>query len=593
MTDHSPTENAPNDSHLFARLWRTYLRKYVWWVILAGILMMIEGSSLGALSYLLEPMFDEVFVAGRADMVVWVGLVIFGLFVMRAFVGVIQRVIMANVSFRASSQLQKDLLTHVLTLDNAFFAKNSPGQLIERVQGDVLGIQNVWTILLMGAGRDLVALISLLFVAISVDPIWTLVAIIGAPLMLLPSFTVQRYIRRKGHTLRDIAARRTTRLDEIFHGITPVKLNTMEAYQNARFASVTDEHIQASVKSHAGHAVVPGLVDLAVGIGFLAVMIYGGGQIIEGEKTIGEFMSFFTAMALAFQPLRRLANIAGFYQLMMASLERIYWLLDQRPSIKDVTNAGPTLETAQIVFNDVSLAYEEAPVLSGLSFTARHGETTALVGLSGAGKSTVFNALTRLADPQSGQITLGGHDIRAWPLAELRAQFSVVTQDTLLFDEALAENVLLGRGDVPEDDLMAALDAAHVTEFLPKLSDGINTPAGPRGSNLSGGQRQRVAIARALLRRAPVLLLDEATSALDAKSEVLVQEALETLSQGRTTLVIAHRLSTVRNADRILVLERGRLVEEGTHDALLAAGGVYAQLNALQSEGNQGDLQDE
>jgi subfamily B ATP-binding cassette protein MsbA len=579
----------PTDSHLFARLWRSYLKRYWPLVIISTVLMVIEGSTLGALSYMLEPMFDQVFVAGRADMIVWVGAGIFGLFVLRAVAGVTQRILMSSVSFRASSQLQQDLLGHCLRLDNVFFQTHPPGMLIERVQGDVMAIQNVWNVLLMGAGRDLVALISLMIVAVSVDPLWTLVAIVGAPLLLGPSFVVQRYIRKKGTTLRNIAGRRTTRLDEIFHGITPIKLNTMEAYQQGRFNAVTQEHITASVKSQAGHSAVPGLVDIAVGLGFFAVMLYGGQQIIDGEKSIGEFMSFFTAMALAFQPLRRLAGVAGYYQTMMASLERIYDLLDTYPTITSpaVLPAAPADMT--IRFEDVSLSYGDAPVLRGLSFEAYAGQTTALVGLSGAGKSTVFNALTRLADPQSGRITLGGQDIADWPLHDLRAMFSVVSQDTLLFDETLRENILMGRLDVPEARLTAALDAAHVSDFLADLPAGLDSPAGPRGSNLSGGQRQRVAIARALLRDTPLLLLDEATSALDVKSETLVQAALEQLASARTTLVIAHRLSTIRNADKILVLNDGLLAESGTHDELMAKGGLYTQLNALQFQKQDAD----
>lgn len=574
--------SARTDKHLFSRLWSGYLHQHWPLVLLAALLMIIEGSTLGALSYMLEPMFDQVFVAGRADWVFWVGFGIFGLFLVRAVAGVAQRIIMASVSFRASSDIQKDLLAHTLALDNAFYQDHSPGMLIERVQGDVLAIQNSWNILIMGAGRDFVALLSLMVVAILVDPIWTLVAIIGAPLLLGPSFVVQRYIRKKGFLLRDIAGRRTTRLDEIFHGITPIKLNMMERYQKARFATVTDEHITASVKAHAGHATVPGLVDIAVGLGFFAVMLYGGQQIIDGEKTIGEFMSFFTAMALAFQPIRRLASLAGIYQQMMASLERIFGLLDTEPTILTTSQPVQIPEKMDIQFDAVSLAYGQTPVLNNLSFTAPAGKTTALVGLSGAGKSTVFNALTRLADPQTGAITLGGQDIRDWPLSDLRSVISVVSQDTLLFDETIRENILMGRDDISETALQHALEAAHVADFLPDLPNGLDSPAGPRGSNLSGGQRQRVAIARALLRDTPILLLDEATSALDTKSEALVQAALERLAATRTTLVIAHRLSTIRNADQILVLSEGRLSEQGTHDTLIAKGGLYTQLNALQ-----------
>jgi ABC-type multidrug transport system fused ATPase/permease subunit len=237
-----------------------------------------------------------------------------------------------------------------------------------------------------------------------------------------------------------------------------------------------------------------------------------------------------------------------------------------------------------VVFDNVSFAYGSEPVLRGLDFTARAGETTALVGPSGAGKSTVFTLLARLAEPQAGRVTLGGVPVEEVALEELRGAISVVTQEALLFDESLRDNILLGREDVPEAALQAAVRAAHVDDFLGQLPQGLDSPAGPRGSNLSGGQRQRVAIARAVLRDTPVLLLDEATSALDAASEKAVQAALDELSQGRTTLVIAHRLATVRAADRIVVMEQGRVVESGTHDTLLAQGGAYARLYRMQFE---------
>ncbi|MFO6466169.1 ABC transporter ATP-binding protein [Jannaschia sp. KMU-145] len=567
----------------FARLWTGYLRRHLWWILLAALLMAVEGSTVGLLAWMLEPMFDVVFVAGRSEMIWVVGAAIFGLFALRGVAGVAQRIIMARVAFTASSRLQQDLLNHVLRLDSAYFSATSPGTLIERVQGDVQAIQTMWTAIITNVGRDAVGLVSLMVVAILVDPVWTLVAIVGAPLLVAPSLIVQRYIRRKSIALRDIAGRRTTRLDEIFHGITPIKLNAMEGYQEQRFRAATEEMVRATVRTQAGQATVPALVDVAVGLGFLAVLLYGGPQIIAGEKTIGEFMSFFTAMSLAFQPLRRLASMSALWQQMIASLERIYALRDTVPTILEpATPAVLRPDDTTVAFDDVRLAYGDNPVLRGVSFEVPQGTTTALVGQSGAGKSTLFNVLTRLIDPESGRVTIGGRDIRDWGIKDLRGLFSVVSQDTLLFDETLRENLLLGRGDIPDARLRAALDAAHVSDFVDDLPAGLDTEAGPRGSNLSGGQRQRVAIARALLRDTPILLLDEATSALDTKSERLVQTALARLSEARTTLVIAHRLSTIRDADQIVVLDQGRVVERGSHAQLLAADGHYTQLHRLQ-----------
>jgi ATP-binding cassette subfamily B protein/subfamily B ATP-binding cassette protein MsbA len=548
----------------------------------AGLFMVIEGSTLGALSWLLKPLFDRVFVAGDGGAIWWVGGAILALFLVRALTLIINRALLTRVGLRSATAMQVDLLGHLLTLDGPFYQDNPPGALIERVQGDTAAVQKVWALLVAGVGRDLVALVSLFAVALAIDPRWTLTALVAAPILILPTLAVQRYIRRKTGYVRTEAARRATRLDEIFHGIAAVKLNRMESSQLSRFRDITRAIVRAETKTAAIRALVPALIDIVTGLGFFGVLLLAGPEVTRGERTVGEFMSFFTAMTLAFQPLRRLGDMAGAWQTAAASLERLYRLFDTQASVRTVAAPAKPPSTTEIAFADVHLSYGEHRVLNGLSFTAEPGRTTAIVGASGAGKSTVFNLLTRMVDPGSGRIAVGGTDIATLDLAGLRDHFSVVAQEATLFDETIRENVLLGRAGVPDEVLRAALEAAHVSAFAEGLPQGLDTPAGPRGSGLSGGQRQRIAIARALLRDAPILLMDEATSALDAASEKVVQEALERLSRGRTTLVIAHRLATVRTADKIVVMDRGRVVEEGTHEALLARNGLYAGLCRLQ-----------
>ena len=583
MTDTRTPVKPQNARQLFGWLWRDYLRPHWGVLALALMFMAIEGSMLGFLSWMIQPMFDNVFVQGQVDMLWWVGIGIFVIFCVRAVSAAGQKILMTKVSQLAAGGMRSHLLRHIMTLDGGYFQVNPPGQMIERVQGDVTVVNQIWAGIMVGIGRDLIAVIVLFSVALSVDWKWTAVALIGIPFLVLPSLLAQAYVRKRSGNARDLAGRMATRLDEVFHGINAIKLNALETYQSGRYDALSDARVRAEVRASTGQAAVPALIDIMTGVGFFGVLLFGGAEIINGEKTVGQFMSFFTAMSLAFEPLRRLGLMSGQWQMAAASIERLQSVLNERPTLVSPAHpAAPPVAAPEVTLDNVTLGYGDLPVLRGASFTALAGKTTALVGASGAGKSTVFNVLTRLVDPTSGTVTVEGTPTGALSLPDLRGLISVVSQDAALFDESLRENILLGRENVGDAQLKAALDAAHVSDFLGQLPDGLDSPAGPRGSNLSGGQRQRVAIARALLRDTPILLLDEATSALDTKSESIVQTALEKLSTGRTTLVIAHRLSTIRNADKIVVMDQGRVVDEGTHNSLLAAGGIYADLHALQ-----------
>ena len=545
---------------------------------------------LGLLSWMIKPMFDGVFLQGDRSALWMVGLGIMAIFFVRAITGAGQKILMTRLTQLSAAGMRNHLLRHLMDLDSSYHQTHPPGVLIERVQTDVSVVNSIWATIITGVGRDLIALVALFGVAISVDWKWTLIALIGVPFLIAPSMMAQAYVRRRSGIARELAGRMATRLDEVFHGINPIKLNALEGYQSDRYAGLQKQRVRAEVKAATGKAAVPALIDVMTGIGFLGVLLFGGSEIISGEKTVGEFMSFFTAMSLAFEPLRRLGALSGQWQTAAASIDRLQEILHVAPTLTSPASpqkrpvAAPT-----IAFNGVALQYGDLPVLRNATFEAAAGKTTALVGASGAGKSTVFNVLTRLIDPQDGAVTIGGVRIGDLALEELRSMFSVVTQDAALFDESLRDNILLGRTDVSDAQLRQVLDAAHVADFLPQLPNGLDSAAGPRGSNLSGGQRQRVAIARALLRNTPILLLDEATSALDTKSEAVVQSALERLATGRTTLVIAHRLSTIRNADSIVVMDQGRVVDQGSHTELLARGGIYSDLHRLQFSQEQQD----
>ncbi|MCF3595488.1 ABC transporter ATP-binding protein/permease [Rhodobacteraceae bacterium LMO-12] len=577
------TNNSDSSRTLMLWLWRGYLKRHSPVLGLALLLMALEGGMQGALALMMRPMFDQVFLAGDRSALLWVGFGVLAIFVIRAIAAVGQKTAMAYLSQNTAAEMRASLLDRMMVQDGSFHQTHPPGFLIQRVQGDVTQVNQVWPNILTGVGRDVISLVILIGVAISVDWRWTLVALIGAPVLIAPSLIVQRFVRARAREARDLAARLATRLDEVFHGIIPVKLNRLERYQSDRYRKLSKDLVRAEVRATAGMASIPGLVDVMAGVGFLGVLWFGGGEIIAGEKTVGQFMSFFTAIGFAFEPLRRMGAMAGLWQVAASGLERVKVLMDSEPTLVSASKpVAPPIGIPGVTLRDVSLSYGDTKVLNNTTLTAEPGKTTALVGPSGAGKSTIFNLLTRLVDPQTGSVVIGNVATTDMALDGLRDLFSVVSQDAALFDESLRENILLGRSDVSDNTLQAALKAAHVTDFLPKLEQGLDSPVGPRGSNLSGGQRQRVAIARALLRNTPILLLDEATSALDAQSESVVQKALDQLSKGRTTLVIAHRLSTVRNADKIIVMDRGEVVDQGTHEELLARGGLYAHLHSLQ-----------
>ncbi len=581
---HSSREATSESLDSWRWLWRGYLRHHLRRFSIAVLLLAVEGAMLGFLSWIVRPMFDQVFVSGNRGAVGWVATAVLCIFLVRAAAGFGNRVLMTTVTLRITAALRANILRHMLGLDTAFFQRRSPGKLCELVRGDTEILSSKLPLLVSTLGRDVVALIALFTVAISIDWLWTLIAVAAVPALLWPVKRLHHKVDRRTKRARNAAEVLAERLNEILHGIDTIKLNNVERHRSERYSRDLDRYVREEIQSELGRAGIPAITDIVAGIGFFGVLIYGGLQIIGGEKTIGEFMSFFTAMGLVFEPLRRVGNVSGQWVTAHTSLKRLREAFDERPTI--TSPAHPAIlpvapQCADVALEAVEFAYGDQPVLRGASFRAEAGKTTALVGVSGAGKSTVFRILTRLADSQAGRAYVGGMDIKEIDIPALRGLFSVVTQDAHLFDESIRDNVVLDQDSQRIDEV---LNAAHVTEFLGKLTNGVETRAGTRGSELSGGQRQRVAIARALHRNTPILLLDEATSALDAQSEALVQEALERLSAGRTTLVIAHRLATIRTADKIVVMDEGRVVDEGTHEELIGRDGIYAHLYWLQFE---------
>ena len=583
--------SALSSSNLIYWFWSNFFRKYLFLLVIGVIFMTVEGGMLGLLSYSIKAMFDEVFIPENQGALILVGLVIFSIFVLRAFSGFIQRLIVAWVSQGVEKSLQENLLRKLMHLDMEFFNKTSPGMLIERMRVDTRAVTSTAGTIFMTLIRDGISLASLITVALYVDWIWTLIAFVGAPLIIIPVFFLQKWIRKISIENRNLEGKLSFSLDEIFHGISILKLYSLESYRMNLFKGLLRKVKRIRFKMEGGVALTPALIDLIAGFGFLGVMIFGGGQILSGQKTIGDFMAFFTAMALIFEPMRRLSNVAGNLQVMLASAAKIFSYFQEENAFQsleeDQIELGKTDFSGQIIFENVSFSIGDTLILDDVNFSVPSSSIVALVGKSGSGKTTILKLLSGLIVPTKGRIFIDGNDIGIIPFAELRKHMAIVMQDIQLFDETIYENIRIGKLNATENQIRNACDLAFVSEFTDKLPNKLDTRVGPRGTKLSGGQRQRINIARALVRNASILLLDEPTASLDSKSEKLVHQAFIKAIAGRTTLIVSHRLSTIKNAKKVLVLDKGKVVQQGSHDELIRQKGLYLDLHQLQLLGDE------
>ncbi len=576
---------------LFKWFWSLYVRKHFGLLFTALIFMSIEGSMLGLLSYSIKFLFDNVLVSKDTSSILIVAVVIFSIFSIRAIAGFVHRLLTVNVCQKIIKVIQDRMVAHLLNMDVGFHQKNSPGTLMDRVRADSKALSESVGEAFMTVGRDGFSLISLLAVVFFIDWKWSLIALLGIPFLVLPILLLQGLIRSRAGENRDYESKANVRLDEIFHGITDIKLNRAEGRERNKFFDILQLTHKVRLRLEAGMAGIPAMIDVIAAIGFLAVMVFGAIDITSGSKTIGEFMSFFTAMALIFEPLRRLSNVSGNIQVAMASLERVFKIFEEKSSIvfPTLSSVEKKLDKIGIEFDGVHFSYEDKKVLENVTFAIEEGTSNAIVGYSGSGKTTLFNLITRLIDPSSGLIKLNGINIKDFCLNDLRSLISVVRQDGMVFDETILENIRFGKPTATDGEIREAAKMAYVDEFTNELKDGLNTIVGPRGSTLSGGQRQRISIARAFLRKSPLLLLDEPTSALDSKSEELIQKSLSNLAKHSTTITIAHRLSTIVDSDQVLVLDNGKIVGQGKHSKLLLANSLYSDLFKSQVEKKNDD----
>ena len=571
--------------------WNSYVREHFAFLFIALIFMSIEGSMLGLLSYSIKFLFDNILVSKDTSSILFVAILIFSIFSIRAIAGFIHRLMTVNVCQKIIKALQNRMVEHLINMDVGFHQKNSPGTLMDRVRADSKALSESVGEAFMTVGRDGFSLISLVAVVFFIDWKWSLIAFLGIPFLVLPILLLQGLVRSRAGENRDFESKANVRLDEIFHGITDIKLNRAEKSERSKFFDILQVTHKVRLRLEAGMAGIPAMIDIIAAIGFLAVMIFGAIDITSGSKTIGEFMSFFTAMALIFEPLRRLSNVSGNIQVAMASLERVFKVFKENSSIvfPSLSSIESNSDKVGVQFEKVYFSYGDKKVLENITFKIEEGTANAIVGYSGSGKTTLFNLITRLIDPNRGSIRINGVNLRDFCLNDLRSLVSVVRQDGMMFDETILENIRFGKPSASDVEIRKAAKMAYVDEFSNELKDGLNTVVGPRGSTLSGGQRQRISIARAFLRNSPLLLLDEPTSALDSKSEKLIQKSLSNLAKHSTTITIAHRLSTIVDSDTVLVLDSGKIVGQGKHDKLLREHTLYSNLFKSQVEKKNDD----
>ena len=562
-----------------------YLKPYLTRLALAGICMMGVAILTASLAYLVKPALDDIFFEKNHQMLFMIPLVVACVYVFKGFCDFGQYYLMSFIGQSVIRDLRDEMFKKLSDMSVGFFVRHSTGELVSRMNNDVMMVQGAMTNAITGIVRDVLTIISLIFVVFYRDFKLALIAMIVFPLAIYPLLTfgrrLKKYSRRMLVSLEDI----TERLNETITGIRIVKAFAMEGYERERFTKVNQTLFNAFMKRFKVRALSNPVMETLGGFGVCAIVFYGGYQVINGYSTQGTFFSFMAALLMLYEPIKRINEVNITVQEGISAGERIFALLDTPLEVMDKEDAITLGRVrGELVYENVGFGYDETIFLKNVSLRVAPGEAIAIVGESGAGKSTLLDLAPRFYDVSSGRVLIDGIDVRNVTQRSLRENIGIVTQQTILFDDTIRNNIAYGRPDLQLGRVIEAAVAANAHDFIMATPDGYDTVIGENGIKLSGGERQRIAIARALLKDPPILILDEATSNLDSDSEISVQRAIETLMKGRSTMVVAHRLSTIRNVNRIYVLVDGKIVEEGGHDELLAKNGFFARLYKLQFE---------
>jgi ATP-binding cassette, subfamily B, bacterial MsbA len=569
---------------LVGRLARDFMRPHARRIMLAFLLMGLAAGSTAGRAWLMQPVLDRIFVAREGSLLLLIAGVALALALVKGLADYGEAVLMTGVGQRVIADVQIALFARLMRADLAYFHANPTGTLISRFTSDAALLRGAAANVLAGIGKDAVTVVFLVGVMFYQDWLLALVSFFVFPLAIHPIVGIGRRIRRVTANTQAEIGQFTTLLNQTFQGARHVKAYGMEQYEERRAAGLIERLFALIDRGARTRSRASPMMETLGGTAIAIVILYGGHQVISGARTPGALFSFITALLLAYQPLKSLANLNASLQEGLAAAQRIFEVIDVEPTIRDRPGARPLrISGGEIRFDNVSFGYVPGAVaIDGISLTIPAGRTVALVGPSGAGKSTILNLIPRFFDVGTGSIAIDGQDVRSVTLMSLRGAIALVAQEVSLFDDTVRANIAYGRFGASMEEIEVAAQAAAADAFIRELPQGYDTLVGEHGIRLSGGQRQRIAIARAMLKNAPILLLDEATSALDSESERQVQTALRTLIHGRTTLVIAHRMSTVHLADLIHVIDRGVVVESGRHQELLSRNGLYARLYAMQ-----------
>ena len=567
-------------------------KKYYLRFLFAAVCMLIAGGLQSALPLIAKPAVDEIFVRKDISALKWIPFAIIAIFLFKGLCNYGQNILMNSIGLRIVADLRNKLYEQIQKQSLSFFAGHSTGLLMSRITNDVQSVQTASSEAVTALVKDSFMLVCLVGVIFYTDWKLALIAMVVFPLAIYPITLFGRKMRKVTTSTQITMGTLNSLLQETISGTRIVKAFGMEQYENKRFAAENERLFKHYIKAVSVNSITSPLMDFLGGLGIAAVIFYGGYSVLYGNSTPGTFFSFIAALLMLYEPAKRLTNVNNTINQGIAGADRIFNIIDRMPDIEDKPDAAvlPPISKS-IHMENVTFCYETTPVLKNINLTIKAGEVVAFVGMSGGGKTSLVNLIPRFYDVSEGRVLIDGHDVRDVTLQSLRRQIAIVTQQTILFNDTVKNNIAYGDIERTEEDIINAARAANAHDFIAKLPDGYDSNIGELGTKLSGGEKQRISIARALLKNAPILILDEATSSLDTEAEIEVQEALDNLMKGRTTLVIAHRLSTIRNADRIIALVNGKIVEEGNHEALLAKKGEYYRLYNLQfkDEGNGND----